>query len=276
MQINLNERALLKISGGDSELFLQNQLSNDIAKLDNSTAQLNAYCQHQGKIIALFWVMRSEDSLLLSFPIDLLEKIQSRLQMFVIMSDVVIQNVSDDFCQIGLINETQENAFIINDQLSVLLEKLNNKAAVINTESIDMWHKACIDTLLPEIYLLTSEKLVPQMLNLDINEFGVNFSKGCYPGQEVVARLHYLGSAKRRLFAFKLDSDANVGDALYCATSRSAIARGARYKSSGMVVFKLKYNSNFYCLATLDVEIKDEKITLNNEQGPLLKKINNE
>jgi folate-binding protein YgfZ len=273
MQVTLNDRALLKISGSDSELFLQNQLSNDITKLNNSTAQLNAYCQHQGKIIALFWVMRYEGSLLLSFPIDLVEKIQSRLQMFVIMSDVVIQDVSNEFCQIGLINEAHENAYIIKDQLSVLLKKDNNVAAVINAESIDIWHKACIDSLLPEIYLLTSEKLVPQMLNLDINEFGVNFSKGCYPGQEVVARLHYLGSAKRRLFAFQSSLEMNIGDLLYCPSSKSAQARGARYKSSGIVIFRIKYNSNFYCLATLDVELQDEKITLNNEQGPKLKRI---
>jgi folate-binding protein YgfZ len=276
MQVTLNDRALLKISGSDTESFLQNQLSNDITKLDNSTAQLNAYCQHQGKVIALFWVMRYEDSLLLSFPIDLLEKIQSRLQMFVIMSDVVIQDVSNEFCQIGLMNETNDNAFNIKDQLSVLLKKDNNVAAVIDAESIDIWHKACIDSLLPEIYLLTSEKLVPQMLNLDINEFGVNFTKGCYPGQEVVARLHYLGSAKRRLFAFQSSLEINIGDSLYCASSKSAQARGARYKSSGIVIFRIKYNSNFYCLATLDVELKDEKITLNNEQGPKLKRIKNE
>ena len=195
--------------------------------------------------------------------------------MFVIMSDVVIEDVTKDFRQVGLINEAHEEAFIIKDHLSVVLEKYNNEI-LTNFESIEIWYKACIDSQLPEIYSITSEKLVPQMLNLDIDEFGVNFSKGCYPGQEVVARLHYLGSAKRRLFAFELDADSNVGDSLYCATSRSAKARGARYKSSGMVIFKLKYNSNFYCLATLDVEIKDEKITLNTEQGPLLKKINNE
>jgi len=275
MKIILNDRALLKISGIDSESFLQNQLSNDIKKLDKTSAQLNAYCQHQGKIISLFWVMRYQDSFLLSLPIDLLEKIQSRLTMFVIMSDVVIEDVTKDFRQVGLINEAHEEAFIIKDHLSVVLEKYNNEI-LTNFESIEIWYKACIDSQLPEIYSITSEKLVPQMLNLDIDEFGVNFSKGCYPGQEVVARLHYLGSAKRRLFAFELDADSNVGDSLYCATSRSAKARGARYKSSGMVIFKLKYNSNFYCLATLDVEIKDEKITLNNEQGPLLKKINNE
>jgi len=275
MKIILNDRALLKISGTDSESFLQNQLSNDITRLDKSSVQLNAYCQHQGKIISLFWVMRYEGDFLLSFPLELLEKIHSRLKMFVIMSDVVIEDVTKDFRQVGLINEAHEEAFIIKDHLSVVLEKYNNEI-LTNFESIKIWHEACIDSQLPEIFSITSEKLVPQMLNLDIDEFGVNFSKGCYPGQEVVARLHYLGSAKRRLFAFELDADANVGDSLYCASSKSAKARGARYKSSGMVVFKLKYNSNFYCLATLDVEIQDEKITLNNEQGPTLKKINNE
>ena len=275
MFFHLKNRALLRVSGSDSETFLQGQLSNDINKLDASSVQLSAYCQHQGKILALFWVTKNEDSFFLSFPSDLIETIKSRLQMFVIMSDVVIEDITKDYIQVGSIGEVHQEALAINDKLSLILadKKDINK---FNMELIEHWNKACIDSSLPEIFTATSEKLVPQMLNLDINEFGVNFSKGCYPGQEVVARLHYLGSAKRRLFAFELDSDANVGDSLYCATSRSAKARGARYKSSGMVVFKLKYNSSFYCLATLDVEIKEEKITLNNEQGPILIKINNE
>jgi len=275
MFVHIKNRALLRVSGSDAETFLQGQLSNDINKLDTSCVQLNAYCQHQGKILALFWVMRRENSFFLSFPSDLLEAVKPRLQMFVIMSDVIIEDITKDYIQIGSIDEIHQKALAINDKLSLIIadKKDINK---FNMEQIEHWSMACIDSFLPEIFLVTSEKLVPQMLNLDINEFGVNFSKGCYPGQEVVARLHYLGSAKRRLFAFKLDSDADVGDALYCASSKSAKARGARYKSSGMVVFKLKYNSNFYCLATLDVEIKDEKITLNNEQGPILIKINNE
>ena len=275
MFVHLNNRALLEVSGSDAENFLQAQLSNDINKLDEFSIQLNAYCQHQGKILALFWVMRHGDSFFLSFPSDLLEAIKSRLQMFVIMSDVVIEDITNEYIQVGSIGETHQKTLVINDKLSLIITDKQdiNK---FNMGPIEHWNMTCIDSLLPEIFSATSEKLVPQMLNLDINEFGVNFSKGCYPGQEVVARLHYLGSAKRRLFTFELDAEANIGDSLYCATSRSAIARGARYKSSGMVVFKLKYNSNFYCLATLDVEIKDEKITLNNEQGPLLKKINNE
>ena len=275
MFFHLKNRALLRVSGSDAETFLQGQLSNDINNLGNSSVQLNAYCQHQGKILALFWVTKNEDSFFLSFPKDLLEAIKPRLQMFIIISDVVLEDITKDYIQVGSIDEAHQKALVINDKLSLTIADKQdiNK---FNMEPIDHWNKACIDSSLPEIFSVTSEKLVPQMLNLDINEFGVNFSKGCYPGQEVVARLHYLGSAKRRLFAFEVDADANVGDSIYCATSRSAIARGARYKSSGIVVFKLKYNSNFYCLATLDVEIKDEKITLNNEQGPLLKKINNE
>ncbi|WP_416687881.1 folate-binding protein YgfZ [Candidatus Pseudothioglobus sp. Uisw_041] len=272
MFVHLKNRALLKVSGLDAQNFLQGQLSNDITKLNNSSVQLSAYCQHQGKILALFWVMRLEDSFLLSFPSDLLEAIKPRLQMFVIMSDVSIEDATKDYIQVGSIGQTHQKSLVINDKLSLIItdKKDINK---FNMEPIEHWDMACVDSSLPEIFSITSEKLVPQMLNLDIDEFGVNFSKGCYPGQEVVARLHYLGSAKRRLFAFVLDSDVNVGDSLYCASSKSAKARGARYKSSGIVIFRIKYNSKFYCLATLEVELKDEAVTLNNEHGPTLTRI---
>ena len=275
MKILLKNRSLLKISGKDAEEFIQNQFTNDIGKLDNKKVQINAYCQHQGKIIALFWVIRMDESFLLSFPIDLLERIESRLKMFVIMSDVVIENVSSLFSQIGLIHESSQNEFRINDNLALLIED-SSKQNVELTENEITWNKACIDSCLPEIYINTSEKLVPQMLNLDINELGVSFSKGCYPGQEVVARLHYLGSAKRRLFSFKSNQEMLIGDSLYCASSKTALARGDRYKGSGIVVSKVKYNSLFYCLATLDVDLINEEITLNNEHGPKLEKINDE
>jgi folate-binding protein YgfZ len=188
------------------------------------------------------------------------------------MSDVVIEDITKEHIQVGSIDETYPKAFVINQKLSLII---TNKQDInqFNMGSIEDWDMACIDSTLPEIYQLTSEKLVPQMLNLDIDEMGVNFSKGCYPGQEVVARLHYLGSAKRRLFAFEADSEINIGDPLYCASSKSAKDRGARYKGSGMVVFRIKYNSKFYCLATLEVELKDEAVTLNNEQGPELTRI---
>ena len=275
MYVNLSKRGLIKVSGADAEEFLQNQFSNDIKKLDNYNLQINAYCQHQGKIIALFWVIRTDKSFLLSFPIDLLEKVASRLQMFVIMSDVLIEDVSEELSQIGLIDEKVKGSYLINERMSLLIN--SSKDQIVKNSTIDdEWTKVSIDSQLPEVFFSTSEKFVPQMLNLDINEIGVNFSKGCYPGQEVVARLHYLGEAKRRLFAFHCDSEVQIGDNLYCASSKAAKERGDRYKGSGLVVNTVKYNSKFYCLATLDIELTDEKITINNESGQTLKRIKNE
>ena len=275
MKIIINDRSLVKISGADAEIFLQNQLSNDITKLESNRIQLNAYCQHQGKIIALFWLMRFGDDFLLSFPEDLNEKVITRLKMFVIMSDVKIEDISSQYNQIGLINESNSNAYSINENLSLLIDS-NELMKKDFSSGYDLWAKACIDYKIPEVFLSSSEKFVPQMLNLDINEIGVNFSKGCYPGQEVVARLHYLGEAKRRLFAFKSDFEMQVGDSLYCSSSKAAKARGNRYKGSGIVVNSVKFNSYFYCIATLDIDLLDREITLNDEHGPILKINNNE
>jgi folate-binding protein YgfZ len=275
MFIKILDRSLLKISGNDAESFLHAQLSNDIRLLDNNNIQLSCFCQHQGKIISLFWVMRSNDGFLISFPSDLVDKVIARLQMFVIMSEVKIEDLSNELTQIGLINESNASAYKINDNLSLLINVSGKLYSETDTHS-DEWNRALIEFQIPEVFLSSSEKFVPQMLNLDINEIGVNFSKGCYPGQEVVARLHYLGEAKRRLFSFKSDSKIQIGDSLYCASSRTAKARGNRYKGSGIVVNSVKFNSVFYCLATLDTELLDCEITLNNEHGPILEKINNE
>ena len=275
MVIKISDRSLLKISGKDAESFLQAQLSNDIRLLDNNNVQLSCFCQHQGKIISLFWVMRSNDDFLISFPSDLVDKVIARLQMFVIMSEVKIEDMSNELTQIALINEFNVSAYKINDNLSLLID-ISGKLNIDIDAHSDEWTRALIKFKIPEVFLITSEKFVPQMLNLDINEIGVNFSKGCYPGQEVVARLHYLGDAKRRLFTFKSQSEIQVGDNLYCSSSESAKARGDRYKGSGIVVNSVKFNTAFYCLATLDIDLLKSKITLNNEHGPILEKINNE
>jgi folate-binding Fe-S cluster repair protein YgfZ len=181
MIIKILDRSLLKISGNDAESFLQAQLSNDIRLLDNNNVQLSCFCQHQGKIISLFWVMRSNDDFLISLPSDLADKVIARLQMFVIMSEVKIEDISNELTQIGLINESNASAYKINDNLSLLIDitgKLNN---CIDAHS-EEWTRALIEFQIPEVFFKSSEKLVPQMLNLDINEIGVNFSKGCYPG----------------------------------------------------------------------------------------------
>ncbi len=268
MFVHLDNRALIRLTGKDSESFLQSQLSNDVNKLDNSSIQLSAYCQHQGKILVLFWLLRSKDDFLLSFPLDLIETVKNRLQMFILVSDVKIEDVTEKYLQLGLINENKADAYVLNDQLSLMLVD-SQSAEKFTFASRQYWDKACIDNLIPEVNSITTEKFVPQMLNLDIDEIGLSFTKGCYPGQEVVARLHYLGKAKRRLFVFKSVSEIKIGDDLFCPSSKSA-------RACGSVVFQVKFEADCFCLATLEVAHKDDQIYLNNEQGPTLTRINYE
>ncbi|HAE70131.1 MAG TPA: folate-binding protein YgfZ, partial [Gammaproteobacteria bacterium] len=134
---------------------------------------------------------------------------------------------------------------------------------------ISVWEQSCIANEVPEVELATVEKFVPQLLNLDINEVGVNFSKGCYPGQEVVARLHYLGKSKRRMRQFECESEVNVGDELLVAGSKSA-------KASGIVVRRVQLGDKSSFLATVEVAFEDAAITLNNADGIQLTRIKND
>jgi folate-binding protein YgfZ len=264
MITQLNNRALLRLNGNDTQTFLQGQLSNDIDRLGEGVVQLNAYCQHQGKIIALLWVMKRDDDFYLSFPSDLAEIITKRLTMFKMMSAVEITDVSNELIQLGVIDEGFDNAFKLNDQQSVALVE-NVDGVELDNES--EWALACIANSVAEVELKTSEKFVPQLLNLDIDEVGVNFTKGCYPGQEVVARLHYLGKSKRRMRQFECDGEVNVGDELLVAGSKSA-------KASGIVVRRVQSGDKSSFLATVEVAFEDAAITLNNADGIELTRIN--
>ena len=264
MLIQLNDRTLLKLTGSDVQSFLQGQFSNDINALEEGVVQLNAYCQHQGKIIALFWVMKKADDYYLSFPSDLKAIVVQKLTMFKMMSDVTIEDVSDQTVQLGMVDQAFEGAFRLNDQQSVALVESGDDIELSDERE---WEMACIVNNIPEVVLSTSEAFVPQLLNLDIDEVGVNFSKGCYPGQEVVARLHYLGKSKRRMRAFKCDAQLQVGDELIVLGSKST-------KASGIVVRQVRVDDTSYCLATIEVAHETSEIRLNGAEGALLTLIN--
>ncbi|HBA98844.1 MAG TPA: folate-binding protein YgfZ, partial [Gammaproteobacteria bacterium] len=257
MILQLSNRALLKLSGSDTQTFLQGQLSNDIDGLEEGEVQLNAYCQHQGKIIALIWVMKQADDFYLSFPDDIKAIVVQKLTMFKMMSDVDIVDMSDEIIQLGVVDENFDGAYKLNNQQSVALVKTLDG---VELDDANEWEAACIANDIPEVTLATSEKFVPQLLNLDINEVGVNFSKGCYPGQEVVARLHYLGKSKRRMRQFECEGEVNVGDELLVAGSKSA-------KASGIVVRRVQLGDKSSFLATVEVAFEDAAITLNNADG---------
>jgi len=253
MKINLKNRVLYRVSGPDSQTFLQSQFSNNINQLSNNEIQLNCYCQHQGKILAIVWVFKYENTFFISFLKELEGLILSKLNMFKLMSEVKFEDFTEKYNIFGVLNETNNDFFVLGKGLNILVTKDKFQSA-----EIELWEKLCIDNSIPEITLINSEKYTPQVLNLDIDEIGVSFKKGCYPGQEVVARMHYLGKAKRRMFQFFSNSEVKIGDSLNVANSTS-------FKSSGEVIRTVKIRGKYYFLGTIEVMHIGEKIFLNKD-----------
>lgn len=259
MFVKLDNRSLLKVSGPDSENFLQSQFSNDIKNIKDSHIQINAYCQHQGKIIAIIWVFKRLDSYYLSLPLDLKDLVLSKLNMYKMMSNLQIDDFSLKVNQYGLIEEISDNSIKLTNNLSLL----TTRETILNCDATAEWEFACIKDKLAEINLNLSENFIPQALNLDIDLRGVSFSKGCYPGQEVVARMHYLGKPKRRLFIFNSNTKVVVGDKLNVDNSKSL-------KSSGQVIRATKRDNLYYFLATFEVNQVQNKVFINGEKDKLV------
>jgi len=230
--ISLDQLGIIQVTGEDAQNFLQSQLSNDIALLTSASSQLSAYCNPKGRILAQFLVVPANENYLLILPLNIIEKTLQRLRMFVMRSQVELTDVTDELICFGLIGnhtDSQELSLPENDyQLTTTQTVLSIKIpapvdrylivapvdqAILLWDSLKSKHSFCshhvwqwldIQAGIPSIVKETVEEFVPQMVNLELID-GVNFKKGCYPGQEIVARMHYLGKAKRRMF--KLHSD---------------------------------------------------------------------
>ena len=233
-----SELGLILVTGEDAENFLQNQFSNDIGHIDESRFQLSSYSTPKGRLLAIFQIVQISNGYLLITPLSLVESLLQRLQMFVIQAKVNLANASDHFARIVLQtdnnNVTQhpllaqqagqvlqgetvislqfnginnENRYLVLclsfDEAKSLWEEFSQDLAVA---SFDAWRLSEIRAGMPVIYPQTSEEFVLQMSNLDLLD-GVSFKKGCYPGQEIVARMHYLGKLKRRMFLTTLETD---------------------------------------------------------------------
>jgi len=259
MIISLKNRALIQITGEDSEDFLQSQFSNDVKKIQDRRIQINAYCQHQGKIIAIIWLFKRDKKYYLSIPYELKDIVLSKLNMFKLMSRVEIKDYSEIIYQYGLIAEDNEETIRIIDNLTLL----TTREPIKEDYDYPYWENACINATLPEIYINLSEKFTPQALNLDIDQMGVSFTKGCYPGQEVVARMHYLGKPKRRLFRFTSKFKVSIGDTLNVNDSKSL-------KASGEVIRVAYTGEEFQFLGVFEISHINDEIFLNNDQNKLV------
>ncbi|OFZ66045.1 MAG: folate-binding protein [Betaproteobacteria bacterium RBG_16_56_24] len=262
---DLSQFGTLRVSGVEAESFLQNLLSNDIRDVSSARAQFSSLNSPKGRMLATMLIWRDGDDYLLQLPHVLCEPIRKKLGMYVLRAKVKITDASDEIVSIGLSGaDTQQIlharfgelpqlplGFFSTSSASVI--KISDTRFQINTAAQHapaLWAtlnqhaqpvgSVCWDWLnirsgIPVILPQTQEQFVPQMVNLDLAG-GVNFKKGCYPGQEIVARMQYLGKLKRRMFLAHIDTlphpDSNEtpqpGDELFSADMEG--------QASGMLV----------------------------------------
>ncbi len=211
--MGLPQLSIIEVSGEDAAGFLQNLLTNDVNQLNDNQAQLSGFCNPKGRLLALFWLVRTQhDRFFAILPNSVADILLKRLSMFVLRSKVVINDVSEQYVAFGLFPQTSHDLktvklsahfaaeLMIVEQVEAeqfTSEQLNKNWQLCPAE---WWDRLNIKAGIPTVFAETSEAFTPQQINLDLID-GVSFKKGCYPGQEVVARLHYLGKPSRRLFS---------------------------------------------------------------------------
>jgi folate-binding protein YgfZ len=220
--------AVLTVAGKEAAKFLQGQVTCNIEDVTETLSSFGAFCTPKGRVITTFLLVKSQDVFLLVMPEELLAAVQKRLQMYILRSDVRLTDSSDNHCLIGLsYADTQKESTADSEQLfsvasqeeafvSIALPK-NRYLILAETpkaialwsnkvndqhftpDNSDQWHYLDVISGIPWLTSETSEEFIPQMLNID-KLGGISFNKGCYTGQEIVARTHYLGKAKREMF----------------------------------------------------------------------------
>lgn len=294
---DLSRNGLLAVRGKDAESFLQGQFTNDVVHLNEGRSQLNGYCSPKGRLLANFRIWRDADGFLLSLPRTMLESLTKRLQMFVMRSAVTLEDASERWVRIGVSGPdaaaelgaaierlpadvdalTRSGEFTVLrlpgvqpryevhgplEAMQKLWDALNVRGAPVGGDAWDLLDiLAGIPTILPE----TADAFVPQMVNYQLVG-GVSFKKGCYPGQEVVARMQYLGKLKRQMYLARITAERapRPGDDVYTPDDAE--------QSAGKIVNASPHPDGGYrALVVVQIASRDTgAVHLGGSDGPLL------
>ena len=201
----LTRYGLLSVTGKDAREFLHAQLTNDVLNLAPDRAVLAGWCSAKGRLLATFLVIPSPQGFLLQLARDLAPAVAKRLSMFVLRSKVTIADESDAWTQDGVWGMDWNKTGVTweNGRATVEVEKgrylqLSPAPLAEPTAPESAWTLQEIHAGRPFITGATQDQFVPQMVNLE-KLGGIDFQKGCYPGQEIVARAQYRGQVKRRM-----------------------------------------------------------------------------
>lgn len=231
----LPELGVVCVSGADAVSFLQSQLTNDVTRLAFGKVQLSGYCTPKGRLLATFHQWRADEGVFMRMPREVIGSVVKRLSMFVLRAKARVNDVSDAWATYALLGDgtdvlhdaglsapdapwasTTAGALRVDRLLPTpagvarYLLTLPRESQLplfedVTRGSSSRWWLSEIDAAVPTIFAATQEKFVPQMINLEVLG-GVDFKKGCYPGQEIVARSQYLGKLRRRMNVADVDA----------------------------------------------------------------------
>ncbi len=290
---------LIAVSGDDAASFLHSQLTNDVQTLDESGARLAGYCTAKGRLLATMLIWRNGNEIMLMLPRELLAALQKRLQMFVLRAKVKLRDASADYAILGLAGSFQAPAlgaylpepgklpYAKEDSEGGSLIRLPDADGVprslwiaepaqaiaawpvlaekLRPASPAAWRLSEIEAAIPWVLQTTQEKFVPQMINFEVIG-GVNFKKGCYPGQEIVARSQYLGKLKRRMLPARVSAE-------HVAAGMDVFAENDPEQPCGMIVnAERSTDGETDCLVEIKFAVvADTVIHLGAADGPALR-----
>ncbi|MBK8522655.1 MAG: folate-binding protein YgfZ [Betaproteobacteria bacterium] len=278
----------IRVAGEEAKSFLHSQLTSDINHLSGGAVQHAAWCSAKGRMLASFIVRRDGNDYILQLSADLVPAIAKRLQMFVLRAKVTIADISDNVALLGIagpkaadalrnaglsVPEIMQSVDFADGQIVRLDEsrfhiavgaaaagKLwQTLAATARPVGISAWRWLDIRAALPLISEATREQFVPQMANFE-RIGGVSFHKGCYPGQEIVARTQYLGKVKRHLYRLGAAEAMAAGDELFSVAAPD--------QACGMVISATASPAGGYeALAVLMESAADAGVQLRGRDG---------
>lgn len=241
---DLSQLGVIALRGEDTTAFLQGQLSNDVRALHADSAQWSGYCNPKGRLLGNFLAWRQGEDYCLQLSGDILPGVLKRLSMFILRAKVQARDASDENVRLvvagrqalaavtaamgavpeaamrsvageaGQVIRLGDDKFVLSiapERAAAVWQALRQSATPVGAP---VWDWLRLNAGIPMIVAATQELFVPQMVNLEVIG-GVSFQKGCYPGQEIVARSQYLGKLKRRMFLAHVDAEAAPGDPLY-------------------------------------------------------------
>ena len=235
--IILDKTSTIKVEGDDRVQFLQGQLTQDINLISQNKALYAGFCNSKGRMLAFMLCYLNHESIHIQIDSSIQEFILQKLKMYILRSKVSLKLANETFLCIGFVGskalltkniQPPKNYLDIIHSDDIMIMRLGkddryqlmgetskvNEFMKLNfseylSMSFDDWNNLNILDGIPDIYPTTQEAFIPQSLNMDLID-GINFKKGCYTGQEIVARTHYLGKVKRRMYRAFLKSRADL------------------------------------------------------------------